>query len=107
MAAAEGLAICFYEPRATNRLADSLVSLLNHPEWQSQMAEQNFAAALRMTMPTVVRQYLRHFELDHSLPALTSVLRARQVPRWLPFRPLWTSFLSRKATAWQHYRPGG
>jgi glycosyltransferase involved in cell wall biosynthesis len=105
MARAEGLAICFYEPRSTNRLADSLISLLNHPEWQRQMAEQNFAAALRMTMPSVVRQYLRLFDLGHSFPALNSVLRARQLPRWLPFRPLLTSFLSRKATAWQHYRP--
>lgn len=103
MATAEGLAICFYEPRDTNRLADSLISLLNHPEWQNQMAEQNFASALRMTMPAVVRQYLRLFELDHSFQALSSVLRARRLPRWLPFRPLLTSLLARKTAGWQYY----
>ncbi len=105
MASTEGLAICFYEPRDTNRLADALTSLLDHPEWQRQMAERNFAAALRMTMPTVVRRYLRLFELRHSSRALTPVLRARQLPPWLPFRAFWASFLARKATAWHYYPP--
>jgi glycosyltransferase involved in cell wall biosynthesis len=106
MATAEGLAVCFYEPRNTDRLADALISLLNHPEWQQQMAKRNFTAALRMTMPAVVRQYLRLFELHHSSPALTSMLRARRVPRWLPFRTFWTSYLSRRAGSLQYTAPG-
>jgi glycosyltransferase involved in cell wall biosynthesis len=106
MATAEGLAVCFYEARNTDRLADALISLLSHPEWQQQMAERNFNAALRMTMPAVIRQYLRLFELHHSTPALTSMIRARRVPRWVPFRSFWTSYLSRKAAlSWQYNTP--
>ena len=107
MAAAEGLAVCFYEARNNDRLADALISLLNHPEWQQQMAERNFNAALRMTMPAVIRQYLRLFDLHHSTPALTSMIRARRVPRWVPFRSLWTSYLSRKAALSWHYNTPG
>ena len=105
MAAAERLAICFYEPGNTNRLADALISVLEHPDWQRQMAERNLAAAVRMTMPIVVRQYLRLFDLDHHTRALTPGLRARRLPRWLPYRSLWTSVVARNPTSWQQDWP--
>jgi glycosyltransferase involved in cell wall biosynthesis len=105
MAAAEGLAICFYEPGNANRFADALISVLQHPEWRSQMTERNFAAALRMTMPIVVRQYLRLFDLDHHTRILALELRARRLPRWLPYRSLWASAVSPNATSWQQDWP--
>ena len=105
MAAAEKLAICFYEPGNTTRLADALISLLRHPDWQRQMAERNFAAALRMTMPIVVRQYLRLFDLDHQVQMLAPELRARRLPRWLPFRSLWSAFVSRNTVPWRQHWP--
>jgi len=102
MAAAEGLAICFYEPGNINRLADAMASVLQHPDWQRKMAERNFSAALRMTMPIVVRQYLRQFDLDHHRQVFAPELRARRLPRWLPWRSLWASVVSRNPTSW-HY----
>jgi len=105
MATAEGLAICFYEPGNTDRFADALISLLRHPEWRRQMTERNFAAALRMTMPIVVRQYLRLFDLDHHTRVLAPELRARRLPLWLPYRPLWASVVSRNVTSWQQDWP--
>jgi len=51
---------------------------------------------------------------DHSVPVvsitrdsgLTSMIRARRVPRWVPFRWFWTSYLSRKASrSWQYNTP--
>ena len=105
MAAAEGLAICFYEAGNTNRFADALISVLQHPEWQREMTERNFAAALRMTMPIVVRQYLRLFDLDHHTRMLAPELRARRLPRWLPYRSTLASVLSRDATSWQQDWP--
>jgi glycosyltransferase involved in cell wall biosynthesis len=105
MATAEGLAICFYEPGSIQKLADALSSILEHPEWQEVMAERNFLAALRMTMPKVIRRYLRLFELDHNFQALAPALRARRLPRWLPYRALWTSVLARNAAAVPHYWP--
>ncbi len=105
MANAEGLAICFYEPGNANRFADALISVLQHPEWRRQMTERNFAAALRMTMPIVVRQYLRLFDLDHHARILAPELRARRLPRWLPCRSLWASVVSRDASSWQQDWP--
>jgi glycosyltransferase involved in cell wall biosynthesis len=103
MATAEGLAICFYEPGNPQKMADALSSILEHPEWQEVMAERNFLAALRMTMPKVIRRYLRLFELDHNFQALAPALRARRLPRWLPYRALWTSVLARNAAVPQYW----
>lgn len=105
MAKAEGLAICFYEPGNTQRMAEALSALLQHPEWQQQMAERNFAAALRMTMPKVIQRYLRLFELDHHFQVLAPALRVRRLPRWLPYRSLWSSVLARNVSALPQYWP--
>ncbi len=105
MATAEGLAICFYEPGSVEKMAEALSSVLAHPEWQEVMAERNFLAALRMTMPKVIRRYLRLFELNHNFQKLAPALRVRRLPRWLPYRGLWTSVLARNATAPQQYWP--
>lgn len=105
MATAEGLAICFYEPGNIEKMAEALSSVLAHPEWQEVMAERNFLAALRMTMPKVIRRYLRLFELNHNFQKLAPALRIRRLPRWLPYRGLWTSVLARNATPPQQYWP--
>ena len=63
MAADEGMAVSFYKTGDAADLAGQLIALLQSPEEQSLAAEQNYTAALRMTMPNVVRQYLRWFEL--------------------------------------------
>jgi glycosyltransferase involved in cell wall biosynthesis len=105
MANAEGLAICFYEPGNTQRMADALTGLLTHPEWQQQMAERNFGAALRMTMPKVIQRYLRLFELDHHFQTLKPVFRARRLPRWLPYRSLWSSVFAHNVSALKQYWP--
>jgi hypothetical protein len=46
------------------------------------MAEQNFSAALRMTKPQVIRQYLRSFAFE--LDARTRAARLRRKPTWTP-----------------------
>ncbi len=105
MASAEGLAICFYEPGSTQQMAEALDSLLAHPEWQRQMAELNFAAALRMTMPKVIRRYLRLFELDHQYQMIAPVLRQRRLARWLPFGALWSAIFARSTGSFQQSGP--
>ena len=105
MAAAEGLAIYFYPPGDTTQLADALSSVLQHPRWQREMAEQNFAASLRMTMPLVVRQYLRLFDLDQQRQTFAPELRARRLLRWLSGRSRWASLMSRTTTYWHHDWP--
>ncbi len=82
----EGLAIEFVPPGNSGALADHLLSLLENPERQMEMALQNVSAALRMSMPEIMRQYLRGFELQQGLGQLTMVSKLRRLPRWLPLR---------------------
>ncbi len=86
MADDEGLAIDFYRTGSAESLADKLITLLQTPELQRQMSEHNFSAALRMTMPQIIRQYLRSFDLDQRAKALGPISRFRRLPAWIPSR---------------------
>jgi glycosyltransferase involved in cell wall biosynthesis len=86
MAEDEDLAIVFYRTGKQQNLADQLVRLLQSPELQRQMSEQNFSAAMRMTMPQVVRQYLRAFDVHQRTKALEPLHRFRRIPKWVPAR---------------------
>jgi glycosyltransferase involved in cell wall biosynthesis len=86
MADDESLALSFYEIGNPQALAGELTSLLRSPARQREMAEQNFSAALRMTMPQIVRQYLRAFDLHQRSKALRPLSRFRRVPAWVPSR---------------------
>jgi glycosyltransferase involved in cell wall biosynthesis len=86
MADDEGLAIEFYQTGNPLSLADKLTTLLRTPEQQREMAEHNFSAALRMTMPQIIRQYLRSFDLHQRARALEPIARFRRLPGWIPSR---------------------
>jgi len=81
MATDEEMAISFYKTGDAADLADKLVELLLSPERQRTMAEQNFSAAVRMTMPSVVRNYMRWFELAKRKRAMGPFL-APSFRRW-------------------------
>jgi glycosyltransferase involved in cell wall biosynthesis len=63
MAAGEGMAIRFYDKGNAADLAKQFIVLLKSSELQRQMADHNFAAGVEMTMTSVVKNYLRWFEL--------------------------------------------
>jgi glycosyltransferase involved in cell wall biosynthesis len=86
MADDEGLAIQFYKVGEPRNLAENLISLLNSPEKQHEMSEQNFSAALRQTMPQIIRKYLRAFDLHQRARALEPISRFRRIPSWVPSR---------------------
>ena len=86
MAEDEGLALLFYETGDPVSLAERLIELLQNRELQREMAEQNFSAALRMTMPQIIRQYLRSFDLQKRAKALEPISRFRRIPAWVPSR---------------------
>jgi glycosyltransferase involved in cell wall biosynthesis len=72
MAADEDMAVSFYRTGDAKDLADRLVTILSSSELQRRMAEQNYAAGVRMTMTCVIRNYLRWFELQkHKRTATT------------------------------------
>jgi glycosyltransferase involved in cell wall biosynthesis len=93
----EGLAIDFFPPGKINELARHLIDLLQNRERQIEMAMQNVSAALRMSMPEIIRQYLRTFELRRELEQMRSISSLRKIPRWMPMRDLLVRRNARKA----------
>lgn len=63
MAADEDMAISFYQTGSASDLADKLVHILSSAELQRQMSQHNYEAGVQMSMASVVRNYLRWFEL--------------------------------------------
>jgi glycosyltransferase involved in cell wall biosynthesis len=102
MGEGEELAIEFYEPGSAPDLANCLVNLLTNPEKQQTMAVQNFATALRMTMPTIVQKYLRHFELAQRTDALRQVTRFRRLPYWIPSKAFLLRLMTRNSNGWTY-----
>ncbi len=84
----EGMAIDFYRLADARDLARRLIGLLQSPERQREMAEQNFSAALRQTMPLIIQQYLRAFNLHQKARALEPISRFRRIPSWVPTRSM-------------------
>ncbi len=104
MAEGEEIAIQFYKPGDTQDLADCLVRLLTNPAREEEMATQNYFTALRMTMPTIVLKYLRHFEIDQRAELLRQVTRFRRLPSWVPSKALLLRRMTRHS-AGLIYRP--
>jgi len=98
MAWDEGIAIDFYETGSAQDLADRMHALLNDEQTMREMSEQNFSAALRMTMPQIIRQYLRSFDLHQRARALDPISRFRRIPSWVPSR---SAIFRAAAPRWQ------
>ena len=101
MAADEDMAISFYKIGDADNLAEQLITVLQSPELQRRMAERNFAAGLEMTIGSVVRNYLRWFELKQCKRAIRNAsVFSRRRTVWLrslfpPFSevpPDWTFY---------------
>jgi glycosyltransferase involved in cell wall biosynthesis len=74
MATDEDMAISFYAVGNAADLAAKLIAILQSPEQQQRMSEHNFSAAMQMTMSSVVRNYLRWFELKRCKKAISPAL---------------------------------
>jgi glycosyltransferase involved in cell wall biosynthesis len=86
MAENEGLAIKFYQVGNKAAMGQQIIELLQSSEEQRDMAEQNFSAALRMTMPQIIHQYVRSFDRHQRARALEAASRFRRLPAWIPSR---------------------
>jgi glycosyltransferase involved in cell wall biosynthesis len=86
MANDEDLAVEFYQTGDPDSLATAMVNLLNDAQKQAEMGEKNFYAALRQTMPQIMHQYLRAFDLQRRQRALAPITRFRRLPNWVPSR---------------------
>lgn len=85
----EGLAIEFFPAGDPKAMAPRLVALLKDPEKLEQMSLQNFAVGLHMTMPKIIRDYVRSFDVEDRIHKMRSISRYRRYPRWLPMRDRW------------------
>lgn len=66
----EDMAVLFYKPGNADDLANQVVQILNSSLLRNDMAEQNFAAGLQMSMTSVIRNYLRWFRLNDAKRAV-------------------------------------
>jgi len=82
----EQLAISFFETGDPHSMAECIVNVLQSPVAQREMGEANFSAALRQTMPMIIRQYMRSFRMQHGQSALRPFSRFRRLPGWVPLR---------------------
>jgi glycosyltransferase involved in cell wall biosynthesis len=60
----EDMAVRFYKPGNAADLAEQLIAILDSPDIEYEMAEQNFVAGLEMMIGNVVNNYLRWFKLQ-------------------------------------------
>jgi glycosyltransferase involved in cell wall biosynthesis len=82
MAIDDDMAISFYKTGDAADLADKLLTILRSPDLQRQMSQHNYEAGVQMTMASVVRNYLRWFEL-HQVKRTIAGARRNRPRRWL------------------------
>jgi glycosyltransferase involved in cell wall biosynthesis len=100
MAADEDMAITFYDAGNSADLADKLIAILQSPEEQRQLAHHNFSAAMRMTMPSVVRRYLRWFELSRHKQTMSGFGKFRRLRSRRSFSRLSAIFSQPSQSSW-------
>lgn len=80
----EGIAIRFFTPGGEDSLVEQLVTALNSPEDLKEMAWKSHAAGVAMSMPQVVREYIRSFRQQERVKTLqlaATLRRAGQFQR--------------------------
>src|ERR1700677_554379 len=84
MVACEDIAVRFYAKGDPDDLAEQFITVLKSPQLQRRMAEHNFATGVEMTMTSVVKNYLRWFELHKCKRAMRrSAVPPGQFRLWL------------------------
>jgi glycosyltransferase involved in cell wall biosynthesis len=66
----EGIAIRFFTPGDVDSLVEQTLLALNSPDDLKEMAWQSYAAGVAMSMPEVVREYIRAFRQQERIKTL-------------------------------------
>ncbi|HEY6337575.1 MAG TPA: glycosyltransferase [Candidatus Sulfotelmatobacter sp.] len=74
----EGIAIRFFTPGDVDSLVEHLLFALNSPDALKEMAWQSYAAGVAMSMPQVVRQYIRSFRQHERIKILQQAAGLRR-----------------------------
>jgi glycosyltransferase involved in cell wall biosynthesis len=74
----EGIAMRFFSSGDVDGLVEQLLLALNSPEQLKEMAWQSYAAGVAMSMPLVVREYIRSFRRHERVKTLQLAARVRR-----------------------------
>jgi len=80
------LAIDFVPTGDVEALGQHLADLLGDKDRQVEMALQNVSAAMRMSMPGIIQDYVRTFSIRQGIEEMRSISKLRKLPRWFPLR---------------------
>jgi len=78
----EGIAMRFFTPGDADSLVEQLLLALNSPEQLKEMAWQSYAAGVAMSMPEVVREYIRSFRQQERVKILQAAAGLRRAGRF-------------------------
>jgi glycosyltransferase involved in cell wall biosynthesis len=78
----EGIAMRFFTPGDTGSLVEEMLLALNSPEQLKEMAWQSYAAGVAMSMPQVVREYIRSFRQHERVKTLQLAADLRRAGRF-------------------------
>jgi glycosyltransferase involved in cell wall biosynthesis len=81
LAQQEMVSMEFFVPNDVDSLAQRLLDLLQNPSRLEIMAMQNFSAALQMSMPQIIRQYIHSFDMHQRVKMLRTFSRLRRSNR--------------------------
>jgi len=88
LAQQEQVSIEFFSRNSVNSMAEQLVRIFQNPEHLQAMAIANFNAALQMSMPLIIREYTRSFDMHQRVRMLKNFSRLRRARNGMP-RRLW------------------
>ncbi len=74
----EGISIRFFAPGDAANLAEQMLLALNSPDDLKQMAMQNYQAGVAMSMPQVVKDYIRGFRQQERIKLLQVAANLRR-----------------------------
>jgi glycosyltransferase involved in cell wall biosynthesis len=103
LAQQELVAMEFFATHDVYSLAQKLLALLRSPERLELMAQRNFSAALQMSMPQIIRQYIHSFDMQQRVKMLKAFSRLRRSRRWMPTRSWAARRLERKLLSWDRF----
>lgn len=105
LAQQESVSMEFFSPNDVESLTDQLVSLLHNPAKLKVMADLNFKAALQMSMPQIIREYIHSFDMHQRVQMLKSFSRLRRSPNHVPTRRWMMRQVERNMRTWKPAPP--
>lgn len=101
LAEQEQVSMEFFTPNDVDSLYQQLLFLLQTPNRLEEMAHQNFSAALQMSMPQIIREYIRTFDMQQRLRMLKAFSKLRRSRRWAPGRRWTARQLGKRLHSWR------